>query len=339
MPPCRARLSVSALARIFNFTMARQLPWLGRALILQHSHGLQSLAGGSAHARPALLRSFATAAASKPEEREQLQFDVCIVGAGPAGLAAAIRVKQVCVPSHRLFSPSQHLVAADHITQTPQVQLGSCGAVQQNAMRECVSVCVRVSQLCKEMDRDLSVCVLEKASAIGKAHTHTNTHIHEHTRAHTQCAVSATRCASLHVKNIRMHGFVCVCARLCVLCVGAHTISGCVLEPRALDELLPEWKNDPTCPIQVHTHTGAHTHRCTHTQVHTHTHTHTHARTERERQRELLKGAHTYVHAHTYTCKKPHMKSSYPGKSVVSCRIDTCLCACVCVCHTGPSGS
>lgn len=68
---------------------------------------------------------------------EVLAFDVVIVGAGPSGLSAAIRLKQ----------------------------------------------------LCREKDVDLSVCVLEKGSE-----------------------------------------------------VGAHILSGAVLEPRALHELLPDWK-------------------------------------------------------------------------------------------------
>ena len=73
---------------------------------------------------------------SGAEDRESMEFDVLIVGGGPAGLAAAIRLKQL--------SP------------------------------------------------DASVCLVEKGSEIG-----------------------------------------------------AHILSGAVLEPRALDELLPDWREDP----------------------------------------------------------------------------------------------
>ena len=70
-------------------------------------------------------------------ERESMEFDVVIVGAGPAGLAAAIRLRQIAA----------------------------------------------------EQDREISVCVVEKAAELG-----------------------------------------------------AHTLSGAVLEPRALNELIPDWK-------------------------------------------------------------------------------------------------
>ena len=69
-------------------------------------------------------------------ERDVMEYDVCIVGAGPSGLACAIRLKQ--------------------------------------------------------LKPDLTVCVLEKASAIG-----------------------------------------------------AHSLSGAVMEPGPLDTLLPEWRQSP----------------------------------------------------------------------------------------------
>lgn len=82
---------------------------------------------------------------SSEHEREKLECDVVIVGAGPAGLSAAIRLRQ----------------------------------------------------LCERADVDLSVCVLEKGSE-----------------------------------------------------VGAHILSGNVFEPRAMDELLPDWR-EQDAPLGV----------------------------------------------------------------------------------------
>jgi len=78
--------------------------------------------------------------------RESMDYDAVIVGAGPAGLAAAIRLKQRC----------------------------------------------------EETGRDLSVAILEKGSE-----------------------------------------------------VGAHILSGVVFDPRALDELMPDWREDPHLPFDT----------------------------------------------------------------------------------------
>ncbi|KAK7234746.1 electron transfer flavoprotein dehydrogenase [Aureococcus anophagefferens] len=85
-------------------------------------------------------------AATEEVERDSMEYDVVIVGAGPAGLASAIRLKQL------------------------EAEAGT----------------------------ELAVCVVEKASE-----------------------------------------------------VGAHVVSGNVFEPRALDELLPDWRDDGEAPLHT----------------------------------------------------------------------------------------
>ena len=78
--------------------------------------------------------------------REKMNYDLLIVGAGPSGLAAAIKFKKMCI----------------------------------------------------ENNKDYSVCVVEKGSE-----------------------------------------------------VGAHILSGAILQPTAMDELFNDWRDNPECPVKV----------------------------------------------------------------------------------------
>src|SRR5688572_11865763 len=99
----------------------------------EHALAFRTITAANHHARPEIIVN----QASEPPQRDSMDYDVVIVGAGPSGLSAAIRLKQ----------------------------------------------------LAAEAGSDVSVCVVEKGSE-----------------------------------------------------VGAHILSGAVVDPIALDELIPDWR-------------------------------------------------------------------------------------------------
>jgi NADH dehydrogenase FAD-containing subunit len=83
--------------------------WNTRSLLLQNASRLRFATPVARRiARPVLSprRSayFSTAAEEKDESRESMPFDVLIVGGGPAGLAASIRLKQLCAETGKELS-------------------------------------------------------------------------------------------------------------------------------------------------------------------------------------------------------------------------------------------
>ena len=88
-----------------------------------------------------------------------MHFDLLVVGAGPAGLSAAIKFKQVRIAFHlyrRALPPP--------VPPPPPVARGGSG------MCSTILWCMHglPVQMCKAQDKDFSVCVIEKGAEVGK---------------------------------------------------------------------------------------------------------------------------------------------------------------------------
>ncbi len=126
------------------------------------SHAQQLL-----HSRTSVAPYSTGGAEQQPQPaRDQMDYDLCIVGAGPAGLSAAIRFKQVrVVAGLDDRHPSQSQLQLQHCS--PPRTCCRCSRHHHHTLTTQQKQPNQKPQLCAENGRDHSVCVIEKGSEVG----------------------------------------------------------------------------------------------------------------------------------------------------------------------------
>lgn len=209
---------------------------------------LARLLSSSARAAAAAAADAGAAAGAPGGEadaaRERMEYDLCIVGAGPAGLSAAIRFKQVGQDAPAIHGrPGACLDGAAGPAlggRAPAPPLAAAGGLARPHPASCPALGCALShptrpttprrQLCADQGKDFSVCVIEKRSEVRSQHTDHKPHpLPAPSPSHPQLCADQGKDFS-----------VCVIEKGSE--VGSHIISGNVLQPTALDELFPGWR-------------------------------------------------------------------------------------------------